>query len=250
MSSIINEQYLINAIQRLLELTNNNHTYIIFQAMILPDNIYNLLLCQLSFDLNIQLETIQTIFADLSTKYLYMDFQFIQNSQQKLSVIITETQTDSQLIQITERRNKKQLINQSYKIPLSQFKQEFLEAVKTIMMEFDSRTDQLTDKELCLVLKNYFQSHDQNLFWERVQKEISYKTVLQLKQYFQKSFLQYQYEQISVNDKQKIVQLTRAMPQTKPSEIVDIFFNEKGSEIYFRRKVIMFVIYLKRLGQK
>ncbi|CAL5971650.1 Hypothetical_protein [Hexamita inflata] len=257
MNSITNEQQLICAIQRYCELTNNDYTNIIYQVLVLPDTTYNLLFCQLSFDLNMKLETIHTLFTELSTKYLYVNllsFRESFNIQQNLSAIVTEMQTVSQYqnhkFLVIEKRNIQSKIDQSDKIPLQQFKQEFLETVKTIMMEFDIRANQMIDKEVCQVLKQYFQSHDQKLFWERVQQQISYKTVLQLKQYYQKSFLQCQYEQISKNDKQKIVQLIRVMPQSKPSEIVNIFFNEIGSEIYFRRKVIMLVIYLQRLGQK
>ncbi|CAL5993341.1 Hypothetical_protein [Hexamita inflata] len=256
MSSIINEKHLMSAIQRLLDRTNSDISYVIYQVMVLPDVQYNLLFCQLSFDLNVKLETIHTLFSELSTKYLYVNQFPLDESfytQQRLSAIETESQTESQ----SQSQNnshciqRRKINKQNDKIPLSQFKQYFSETVKTIIMEFDNSANEMTDKQICVVLQIFFQSHDQNLFWERVQKSITYKNKLQLKQYFQKSFLQCQYEQIiSEQDRQKIVELTRAMPQSKPSEIVDVFFNQIGGEVYFRRKVVMFVQYLKKMKQE
>ncbi|CAL5993325.1 Hypothetical_protein [Hexamita inflata] len=301
MSSIINEKHLMTAIQKLLDLTNSDISYVIYQVMVLQDVTYNLLFCQLSFDLNVKLETIHALFSELSTNYLYVNqFQSTsksfynlpqteyQTSQNGSQIMIRKSQSQNDNVKVTERLNKQQKVKhidqiydneqviqrrkteqsqtesqslsqnisnviqrqkinkQNDKIPLSQFKQQFVETVKAIIMEFNDSANQMTDKQICQVLVDYFQKNDQNLFWERVQKEISYKTKLQLKEYFQKSFLQCQYEQqISEDDKQKIVELTRAMSQSKPSEIVDVFFNQIG-EVYFRRKVIMFVYYLKR----
>ncbi|CAL5991648.1 Hypothetical_protein [Hexamita inflata] len=303
MSSIINEKHLMSAIKRLLALTNSDISYVIYQVMVLPDVTYNLLFCQLSFDLNVKLETIRSLFSALSTNYLYIN-QFQSTSKSFYTLPQTESQTKSQNsspimidksqsqydnVKVTERLNKLQKIKhsdqihdnkkvlqrrktkqsitesqsqsqnnslviqrqkitkQSDKIQLSQFKQQFSETVKTIIMEFDDSANEMTDKQICQVLIDYFQKNDQSVFWERVQSIITYKTKVQLKEYFQKSFKQCQYENISEQDKQKIVALIQAMPQSKPSEIVDVFFNQIGGEVYFRRKVIMFVYYLKRI---
>ncbi|CAL6057012.1 Hypothetical_protein [Hexamita inflata] len=259
MSSIINDKHLIRAIQKLLYLTDNNTSYIVYNVMNLPDIMYNLLFCQISYDLNVKLETIHTLFCELTTKYLYINQLAIDESfNTKLPVIETENQMDSKSqisnhkVIVVKRRDQKQQNKQSGKIPLSQFKQQFLQTIKTILMEFDISVSSygITDKQICQILAKYFQSYDQNMFWDRVQGMITYKTKLQLKEYFQKSFLQCQYEQISEEDKQKITELTRTMSQSKPSEIVDVFFNQIGQQIYFRRKVIMFVHYLKRVCVK
>ncbi|CAL5993333.1 Hypothetical_protein [Hexamita inflata] len=230
-----------NAIHKIKEIEqcqskNCHHSNIIYNVMTLSETMYNFLFCQLSFDLNVKLETIRKLFTDLSTKYLYLSKRSL-NSQ-------SQSQNDFQLL------SRQKINKQNDKIPLSQFKQQFVETVKAIIMEFNDSANYMTDKYICQVLVDYFQKNDQNLFWERVQKEISYKTKLQLKEYFQKSFLQCQYENISEQDKQKIVELTRAMSQSKPSEIVDVFFNQIGGEVYFRRKVVMFVQYLKRACTK
>ncbi|CAL5998757.1 Hypothetical_protein [Hexamita inflata] len=230
-----------NALHKIKEIElrqskNCHYSSIIYNVMTLSETMYNFLFCQLSFDLNVKLETIRKLFTDLSTKYLYLSKRSLDSQSQ--------SQNEFQII-------SRQKINiQSNKVPLSQFKQQFSESVKTIIMEFDDSANNMTDKEVCQVLKYYFQQHDQNLFWERVQKSIAYKTKLQLKEYFQKSYQQCQYENISEQDKQKIVALTRTMPKSKPSEIVDAFFNEIGDKIYFRRKVLMFVQYLKRACTK
>ncbi|CAL6091322.1 Hypothetical_protein [Hexamita inflata] len=80
MSSIINEKHLMSAIKRLLALTNSDISYVIYQVMVLPDVTYNLLFCQLSFDLNVKLETIRSLFSALSTNYLYIN-QFQSTSK-------------------------------------------------------------------------------------------------------------------------------------------------------------------------
>ncbi|CAL6114815.1 Hypothetical_protein [Hexamita inflata] len=138
------------------------------------------------------------------------------------------------------------MTKQTQIVPLSQFKQQFKHAIIIVMKEFITASDQLTDRQRCQYLINYFQFHNQNQFWEKVQNIIPYKTKLQLKQYFQKSFQQCQYEEISDDHKNRIRELTRDMPNSKPSEIVDVFFTEIGEEVYFRRKVIMFISYLQR----
>ncbi|CAL5973551.1 Hypothetical_protein [Hexamita inflata] len=94
MSSII-----MGAIQRLLTLTNSDINYILYQVMILPDAMYNLLFCQLSFDLNVKLGTIQSLFSELSTKYLYINQLSLTKSlytMQRISAIETKSQTESQ----------------------------------------------------------------------------------------------------------------------------------------------------------
>ncbi|CAL5993331.1 Hypothetical_protein [Hexamita inflata] len=253
----ITEQF-INAIKIQLQLSNDDLSYVIYEVMVLPDVQYNLLFCQLSYDLNVKLESIYQLFIEISQQHLYMTHNL--SNEQQLSYT-QERQFIETICQIQQHKQIEQRENDSIiiiknqkqakdKMSLSQFKQQFSETVKTIMTEFDDSANEMTDKQICQVLKNYFQVHDQNIFWEQVQKEISYKSKLQLKQYFQKSFLQCQYGEISDDDKLRIKELTRAMPQNKPSEIVDIFFNQIGGEVYFRRKVVMFVQYLKRAESK
>ncbi|CAL6084048.1 Hypothetical_protein [Hexamita inflata] len=225
MSSTQNDQHLVSSIQKLLQLTSSDPSYAVYRVMTLSDSMYSLLFCQLSFDLNVQLEAVHVLFTDLSTKYLYVVHPSASNS------------SSSQKRQDIEIQ----------RVPLSQFKKQFSETLKAIMAEFEKGAAQMTDKEVCLALTQHFLSHNQNLFWERVQSSIVYKTKLQLKEFFQKSFAKCQFEQISEADKLKIKQLTRTMPRSKPSEIVDVFFSQAGSEAYFRRTIIMFVQYQKRV---
>ncbi|CAL5976962.1 Hypothetical_protein [Hexamita inflata] len=76
--------------------------------------------------------------------------------------------------------------------------------------------------------------------------KIPYKTSLQLKQYFQKSFSKRLFENINNCCKQRIMEMTQAMPQSRPSEIVDSFLVKVGNKVYFRREVLELVKYFQR----
>ncbi|CAL6102704.1 Hypothetical_protein [Hexamita inflata] len=128
---------------------------------------------------------------------------------------------------------------------LSQFKHKFSQTLKKYLNDF-SQTYAMTDKQLCLCLTSYFSVHNQNIFWEHVHSEIPNKTSQQLKQYFQKSFSKCKFEIINNSIKLKIKEMTRAMPQSKPSKIVDLFFAEIENKVYFRREVLMLVQYFQR----
>ncbi|CAL6015041.1 Hypothetical_protein [Hexamita inflata] len=241
MSSTQNEQHLVSSIRRLLELTSGDPSYAVYRVLTLSEALHNILFCQLSFDLNMQLEAVHRLFADMSTKYLYVARPSTRNSSSSQKRQDIETQSENEI------SKKQRVTKQKDRVPLSQFKKQFSETLKAIVAEFEEGAAQMTDKEVCLALTKHFLSHNQNLFWERVQREIAYKTKLQLKEFFQKSFAKCQFEQISETDKLKIKELVRAMPLNKPSEIVDVFFSQAGSETYFRRTMIMFIQYQKRI---
>ncbi|CAL6003602.1 SANT/Myb_domain [Hexamita inflata] len=242
MSSNLNEKHLISAIQRLLDLTISDPSSTIYQVLILPDAVYNQLFCQLSFDMNLKIEAIHLLFISMSTKYLYI----VRPHSNELYELKQSINNQTQSLQ-SQNMNDKVKKQQNDKVPLSEFKIQFLETVQKIMREFESSVDQMTNKQLSQSLIQYFQAHGQNHFWEQVQNVINYKTKLQLKEYFQKSFQQCQYEKISDIDKNRIKELVRIMPQSKPSEIADAFFNQIGNQQYFRRKVIMFIQYQKKV---
>ncbi|CAL5993393.1 Hypothetical_protein [Hexamita inflata] len=299
----------MNAIQGLLQFENSDPSQIIYQVLILSDSVYNLLCCQLSFDLNLQLKAILELIAKISTKYLYdakllqpeqiflafsvetksqaqhkstcsikqddmpdvfqkylhiQDMEYLQqlaqnHTKKQLSLIQCPIETNSNQISKEPtnnemfKDNKKQydkLPKQTNKIPYTAFKQQFLEAVRSIILEFDSSVEFKNEKQICEILTVYFKSHDQNAFWEKVQQKIQYKTCFQLKQYFQKSFIQCVYEEVSEKDKNRIKELTKEMRNSKPSEIVDALFREIGNDVYFRRKVVMLVMYIQRVSAK
>ncbi|CAL5993419.1 Hypothetical_protein [Hexamita inflata] len=245
MNSDQTENRLISSIQRLLQLTSCDPPYVICAVMTLSDRMYNQLLCQLSFDFNTELRCIHQLFVEISKKHLYVPQRPLYKSpdSQQKPTSEQECWKDPQLthVQRTER--------QAYKVPLSQYKQQFSDTVKSIMMEFEHTAEQMTEKQMCQFLTTYFKTHIQRFFWEKVQKSIPYKTRYQLQQYFWKSFVKCQYEEMSEDDKLKLLDLTRDLPNSKPSEIVDVFFDKSGNESYFRRKVLMFVQYLQRVGK-
>ncbi|CAL6015033.1 Hypothetical_protein [Hexamita inflata] len=243
MNSTNHEKYLIREIQRLLDLENSDPSSIIYQALILSDVVYNQLFCQVSFDMNLKIEVVHELFIGMSTKYLYI----VQPQSNKFCEQKQSLNFKNQSLQSQNRNDSKVKMQQNDKVPLSEFKMQFLETVQNIMREFESSVDQMTNKQLSQSLIQYFQVHGQSRFWQQVQTVITYKTKLQLKEYFQKSFQQCQYEKISDSDKQKIKELARVMPQSKPSEIADAFFNQIGNQLYFRRKVIMFIQYQKKV---
>ncbi|CAL6102870.1 Hypothetical_protein [Hexamita inflata] len=185
--------------------------------------------------------------------------QLTQNPTKKQLSLIQVIETSSNQIYYTSKElpNNKLLNNkdsvvskQINKIPYSTFKQQFLEAVRNIIFEFDNSVEFKNQIQICKILSVYFKSHDQNAFWKKVQQKIQYKTCFQLKQYFQKSFTQCVYEEVSEKDKNRIKELTSEMRNSKPSEIVDALFCEIGNDVYFRRKIVMLVMYIQRVSAK
>ncbi|CAL5993467.1 Hypothetical_protein [Hexamita inflata] len=233
------EENVIKIISRLLSVSENPHN-IVYHVMMLSDSQYHFLFCQLSLELNIDINTIHALFTQISQRYLLIDNN--HGSFTNPQKVETNQQQESQS---NEQNDKSTQINYN-KTTLSKFKHEFQLTLRTILQEYDQTANIMTDKQLCLCLATYFSVHSPNQFWERVHNAIPYKTVLQLKQYFQKSFSKCKFEEISDNDKCRIMEITLQMPQSKPSDIVDAFFIEIGNDAYFRREVLMLVQYFQR----
>ncbi|CAL5991740.1 Hypothetical_protein [Hexamita inflata] len=233
------EENVIKIISRLLKV-NEDPQNIVYNVMMLTDSQYNFLFCQLSLELNIDINSIHMLFTQISQRYLLIDNNhgFFTNPQKVVQTNQQESQSNEQ------NEDKSTEINN--KTTLSRFKNEFQQSLRTILYKYDQTVNLMTEKQLCLCLATYFSVHSQSQFWERVHNAIPYKTVLQLKQYFQKSFSKCKFEEISENDKCRLMQMTRQMPLSKPSDIVDAFFTEIGNDAYFRREVLMLVQYFQR----
>ncbi|CAL6007174.1 Hypothetical_protein [Hexamita inflata] len=230
------ETTVLNVISKLTCVKSNDPLVIVYQVMMLPNNQYNFLFYKLALELNLQISTIHKLFIQLSQRYLIVH-------DQTLSTLNHTLQASQQFQKSKEAENI-----QKTKIPASQFKLEFSQTLRKLIndVKIEQRTDKMTDKQLCQYLTQYFTAHNQKIFWERVNTAIPYKTSLQLKQYFQKSFTKCIYEDINNCVKYSIKELTLAMPQSKPSEIVDIFFTNNENIVYFRREVLMLVQYFQR----
>ncbi|CAL6102826.1 Hypothetical_protein [Hexamita inflata] len=239
MKSYSSEDNILNAIIKILSIKTNNPQNIVYQVMMLPNSQYNCLFNQLSVELNIQINTVCMLFTRLSLQHLQIKNENKYQSQPEL-VVLTLNQTKL----ITETRQMSH-----DKILPSQFKQDFSLTLRKLIIDYDQTAGQMTDKQLCLCLTSYFSIQSQKLFWARMHEEIAYKTCYQLKQYFQKSFSKCKFEKISDNDKQRIVDITYAMPQRKPFEIVDAFFAENSKKAYFRREVLMMVQYIQKTAK-
>ncbi|CAL5991744.1 Hypothetical_protein [Hexamita inflata] len=239
MKSYSLQDNILNAIIKILSIKTNNQQNIVYQVMMLPNSQYNCLFNQLSVELNIQINTVCMLFTRLSLQYLLIKNENKYQSQPEL-VVLTLNQTKL----ITETRQMSH-----DKILPSQFKLDFSLTLRKLIIDYDQTAGQMTDKQLCLCLTSNFSIQNQKLFWARMHEEIAYKTCYQLKQYFQKSFSKCKFEKISDNDKQRIVDITHAMPQRKPFEIVDAFFAENSQKAYFRREVLMMVQYIQKTAK-
>ncbi|CAL5987159.1 Hypothetical_protein [Hexamita inflata] len=220
-----NETNVLNAISKVLCVQHSGPKIIIYNVMMLPDSQYSLLFYTLSLELNVQVSTVYELFTQMTYKYLHI--RFGQQQPQTGQVIISNYQNGKN-------------------VSFSQFKLEFSQILRKIIMEH-TKSNNITDKQVCEYLATYFSVHNQSQFWEHVHTKIPYKTSLQLKQYFQKSFSKCLFESINNGSRQIIMEMTQAMQQSKPSEIVDKFFAKMENKAYFRREVLMLVKYFQRV---
>ncbi|CAL5992185.1 Hypothetical_protein [Hexamita inflata] len=213
----MNDQQIIQCIASQLKLEHSSdlERQIVTLVQALPDQLCTRLFVQLSFELNIEHKQLQNRFiANIAQKYN------LQTQQHR-------TQSPSHV----------------------QFKQRFTQALKTVLSSYFSEcTINFDDNtHLCQCVNEYFNTNGQMDFWVKMSKLITQKNERQLREYYQKSFQRCMYlESITEPDKALLCKLMEQMPESKPAAIADQFTKIVGTEKYFKRNVVMYVVNKKQ----
>ncbi|CAL5992191.1 Hypothetical_protein [Hexamita inflata] len=202
-----------------LDYSSDLENQIVVQVLALPNNQLTQLFAQLSYELN----------ADFNSLYNY----FKTN-------IAPRNNTPTHKFKFTQHRTQ----------PEQQvlFNNQFSEALKTVLQNILNINVQFTSNaHLCQCVNDYFSTKGQADFWVKMSKLITQKNERQLREYYQKSFQRCMYlESITEPDKALLCKLIDQMPESKPAAIADQFTKIVGTEKYFKRNVVMYVVNRKQ----
>ncbi|CAL6039087.1 Hypothetical_protein [Hexamita inflata] len=187
---------------------------IVEKVLSLPNQLFIRLLVQLSFALNVEYNSLLNYFNTQIAPNI------IQKSMHKFKFTQTRTQPANQIF----------------------FKLMFSQALKTVLQSIFSQSVSFDgDAHLCQYVNEHFKMNGQVDFWIKMKGIIPEKSERQLREYYQKSFQRCMYlECISEPDKEFLCNLIDKMQGQKPA--ADRFFSVVGTEKYFKRNVVMYVI--------
>ncbi|CAL5993627.1 Hypothetical_protein [Hexamita inflata] len=199
-----------------LEYSPDFEHQIIAQVLSLPNQLFIRLLVQLSFALNVEYNALLNYFnMQIAPKYT-------QKSTYKFKFTQARTQPEN----------------------LIHFKRIFSQALKTVLQTILNQSVSFeSDAHMCQYVNEHFKVNGQVDFWVKMNGIISEKSKRQLREYYQKSFQRCMYlECISEPDKELLCSLIDQMQDQKPSAVVGRFLSIIGTEKYFKRNVVMYVI--------
>ncbi|CAL5979859.1 Hypothetical_protein [Hexamita inflata] len=225
----ISASQLVEAIANLLKIeqTPNLHSKVALYTMILSDKLYQQLFVTLSLELNVEITCLKKVYVEQIILQQLLknnnnDTLFSEYSGHKLIIAHMRKPSSSSL----------------------EIQNQFVTAVKQVLFERGCSLNAfMNHKQLCLMVNEHLKENRPLLFWREVRILIPEKTEIQLREYYQKSFLRHMYEEsISVQDKIILCNLMSQMPGAKPSKIADEFVKIVGTGKYFYRNIIMYIV--------
>ncbi|CAL6077644.1 SANT/Myb_domain [Hexamita inflata] len=199
------------------------------QVMMLPDTIYGQLFIQLALELNASwAELNKTFFHQIVMKHLFLPSSSI----------------DVTLKLETKEPKFRQNTSGTQSIASLDFQNKFSAALVEVLSSFEEEILSFQDNvQLCKAVNEHFTLNSQLEFWKKVATKISGKSCQQLRDYYQKSFLRCMFQEcISSQDKVLLCNLINQMEGQKPSVIADRFFQTVGTDKYFKRNVVMYIV--------
>ncbi|CAL6024983.1 Hypothetical_protein [Hexamita inflata] len=199
-----------------IERVPNINNKVALYTMLLPDQLYEKLFQKLSTEL----------FADTA----YLQKLFVENIVSKHFI---KNGTEYNL---KEAHLRKKSLN------ALEVQNQFVAALKQVLLDKGYVCAQMNPRQLCVVVNEHLQNKSSTDFWREMRKLIPQKTEIQLREYYQKSFLRHMFEEsISIQDKIVLCDLMNEMADAKPSKIAEEFVKMVGSK-YFHRNVVMYVV--------
>ncbi|CAL6110480.1 Nitrogen_fixation protein NifW [Hexamita inflata] len=204
-----------------------------YQVMMLPDAQYHTRFAQLSLELNVDVNTLKQQFVEVAMTQLV-------NKQTRYL-----PEADSQ--ESAGKKKVRQTYQRAIKQEYQQFQQLYAEKLFQVLRSADGSAVFTNDRELCSQVNEHLASHGQKTFWASLQALMPSKTVKQLREYYQKSFLRVLYDsQIDVQDKELLREMIESQREASPTDIANQFLEVCANKNYFKRNIVMYVINLKR----
>ncbi|CAL5979861.1 SANT/Myb_domain [Hexamita inflata] len=224
--NIINTSKLVLAIARILQIeqnTNMNEKVALY-TMLLSETLYKQLFDLLSTELGFELIFLRHLFNEHVSKNL------LKNK--------------NNLFQINSDYKLKEPFMRKQSLNAQNVQNIFVTAIKQALIKLNYSVNEFTNyHKLCILINEHLKNNNSFEFWSEIRKLIPTKTEIQLREYYQKSFLRHMYEEsISVQDKIILCNLMSQMAGAKPSKIADEFVRIVGTGKYFQRNVIMYVV--------
>ncbi|CAL6054513.1 Hypothetical_protein [Hexamita inflata] len=211
-----------------MERAPNLNDKVALYTMMLSDKLYEKLFQKLSQELNVEITILHKIFVEqIVMKHLLKnnDNNFVESpegSGHKLIIAhMRKPSSNSQAVQ-----------------------NQFVAAVKQVLFDRGCSVEPfMNHRQLCVMVNQHLKENRPLFFWRDLRQLIPNKTEVQLREYYQKSFLRHMYEEsITVQDKIILCDLMSQMPNARPSKIADEFLNVVGTKKYFYRNIVMYVV--------
>ncbi|CAL6054489.1 SANT/Myb_domain [Hexamita inflata] len=221
---------LVLAIARILQIEQsaNMHEKVALQTMLLSETLYEQLFDLLSTELGLE-----SIFL----RHLF-------NEQIVSKHLLKSNHHDSSVSQLQSGYRLKEPFMRKQSLNAQNVQNIFVTAIKQALIKLNYSVNGFTNHhQLCVLVNEHLKNNNSSEFWSEIRKLIPEKTEIQLREYYQKSFMRHMYEEsISIQDKIILCDLMKQMASAKPSKIADEFVRMVGTGKYFQRNVIMYVV--------
>ncbi|CAL6043025.1 Hypothetical_protein [Hexamita inflata] len=226
----MNTNLLLSQFENLLNVSPEQVAY---QVMMLPDNQYDIAFAQVSMELNVDVNTLKQQFVEVAMEQLVIKH------------VSCAPEADSQ--ENAGKKKVRQTYQRAIKQEYQQFQKLYAEKLFQVLRSADNTAVFTNDRELCIQVNAHFTSFGQKNFWHNLQALIPNKTVKQLREYYQKSFMRVLYDnQIDVRDKELLREIIDNQKNASPTDIAIQFQNVCQNKNYFQRTIVMYVINMRR----
>ncbi|CAL6110361.1 SANT/Myb_domain [Hexamita inflata] len=214
-------------------LLNIRPEQVAYQVMMLPDIQYHTRFAQLSLELNVDINSLKQQFMEVAMQ------QLVNKQVSRFPEAASQESAGKKKVRKMYHRD----IKQEYQ----QFQQLYAERLFQVLRSADGTAVFTNDRELCSQVNEHLATHGQKFFWTSLQALMPSKTVKQLREYYQNSFLRVLYDsQIDVQDKELLREMIESQREASPTDIANQFLEVCQNKNYFRRNIVMYVINMKR----
>ncbi|CAL6071237.1 Hypothetical_protein [Hexamita inflata] len=173
----------------------------------------------------------------------YINDSILEN--QKIATPNLNPNNEIQLI--VDQQDEIKQTKQTRPSKFQQFQAIFTAALITVLNSHCENIINMNAPQICLQLNSFFKTNNQKQFWTKMQQIIPSRTDVQLREYYQKQYQKCLYnDKITDIDKNSLKQLIIQMHECPPAEIANEFLDQVGVQKYFKRRIIMFIVYQKK----
>ncbi|CAL6110456.1 Hypothetical_protein [Hexamita inflata] len=214
-------------------LLNIRPEQVAYQVMMLPDAQYNMRFAQVSLELNVDVNTLKQ--------------QFVEVAMAQLVNKHASCAPEAGSQESAGKKKVRQMYHRDIKPEYQQFQKLYAEKLFQVLQSRNQKAVFSDDRDICIQVNNHIANFGQKNFWHNLQTLIPHKTVKQLREYYQKSFMRVLYDShIDVQDKELLREMIEKQSETSPTELANQFLEVCQNKNYFKRNIVMYVINIKR----